>query len=280
MPEETTTLDAVAETARSTETQTESTPDWKSSLPDDIKNHASIADINSVEDLAKRTINSQKMVGSNVYLPDEKDGSDKWNEFYKKIGKPNDASDYHLKSKFKSDGETAIVSDDLLSRISQASYDADLTTRQANKLLGFCEELNTKSENDSDDFLAKVKQDGIDQLQKIYGDSYDQKIEMAREVMRQSPDGAELIQAVEASGLGMSPVFIKHLIEVGEMKGEDRMLGRNKVDLKLDPESARTKINELRADPDTMKIRQDKGHPRHEEVTNVFNKLYKELSAG
>lgn len=72
--------------------------DWRSGLPDEIKNDPSIANLKTLEDLTKSYLSTQKLVGKKtVGLPDENSSEAEWTEFYRKLGVPEKVEDYQLK---------------------------------------------------------------------------------------------------------------------------------------------------------------------------------------
>ena len=43
--------------------------DWKSTLPDELKNDATLQNFNNVDDLAKTVVHQQKRLGNTISLP-------------------------------------------------------------------------------------------------------------------------------------------------------------------------------------------------------------------
>jgi hypothetical protein len=67
--------------------------DWKSSLPEELRNEPTLQNLNDVESLAKTVVHQQKMIGSRIPLP--KSDEEKA-ELYNKLGRPTDPTKYDL----------------------------------------------------------------------------------------------------------------------------------------------------------------------------------------
>ena len=65
--------------------------DWKSSLPDELKNDPTLSNFKDVESLAKTVVHQQKQMGNRIPIPKDEEG---FNELYTKLGRPSEASAY------------------------------------------------------------------------------------------------------------------------------------------------------------------------------------------
>ena len=80
-----------------TESETPTTPDWRAGLPEEIASHSAIQDISTIEDLAKATINAQKLVGADkIVLPGKEAEASAWDSVYNKLGRPEKAEEYSV----------------------------------------------------------------------------------------------------------------------------------------------------------------------------------------
>ena len=69
--------------------------DWKSTLSDDLKNSGSIQSLNTVEDVVKKLVNAEAMIGKDrVILPGKDATPEQWNEFHTKMGRPETIDGY------------------------------------------------------------------------------------------------------------------------------------------------------------------------------------------
>ena len=67
--------------------------DWKSSLPEELRNEPTLQNLNDVESLAKTVVHQQKMIGNRIPLP--KNDEEKA-ELYNKLGRPDDPANYEF----------------------------------------------------------------------------------------------------------------------------------------------------------------------------------------
>ena len=71
--------------------------DWRSGLPEDIRNDPSLADIKDVGSMAKSYINGQKLIGKNrIALPGEGATDEEISAFHSQLGRPEKAEGYQF----------------------------------------------------------------------------------------------------------------------------------------------------------------------------------------
>ena len=81
----------VAETAVAPSEQAVVT-DWKQELPDDLRDHPSIANMQDVTSLAKSMVHAQSLVGADkIAVPGKWADEQDWNQVYDKLGSPGSA---------------------------------------------------------------------------------------------------------------------------------------------------------------------------------------------
>ena len=67
--------------------------DWKSTLPEDLKNDPTLSNFKDVESLAKTVVHQQKVLGNRIPIP--KTDEEKM-EVYNKLGRPEAADKYEV----------------------------------------------------------------------------------------------------------------------------------------------------------------------------------------
>ena len=67
--------------------------DWKSSLPEDLRNEPTLQNLNDVESLAKTVVHQQKMIGNRIPLPKTEEEK---TELYTKLGRPEEPGKYEV----------------------------------------------------------------------------------------------------------------------------------------------------------------------------------------
>ena len=71
--------------------------DWKTSIPEELQNDPSLADIKDVASLAKGYVHAQHLVGSDkVVIPSREANQEELDAFYNKLGRPETADGYEV----------------------------------------------------------------------------------------------------------------------------------------------------------------------------------------
>jgi len=257
----------VTEEANVKATQVESVEvsDWKESLPDEIKNAPSLQSIKDIASLAKGFVHSQRMVGSDkVALLGKYATDDEYSEFYKKVGRPDDPSEYKFEV-----GEDVEVPNDTVSGMSKIFHEAGLTNRQANMLMNKYVEsgmgANPALESIDERQVAQMRQETISSLQKEWGKGYDDNLTIANSVMMEFGN-IDLRESKLANGMsvGDHPEIIKLLSNVGSFikskVSEDKLEG-TKMSGGMSSDQAKAKLMEMKR-PDSPIW--DAKHPEHD----------------
>ena len=95
--------------------------DWRSSLSDEIKNDATLANIQDIESAAKTLIHQQKMLGSRIPMPKT---DEERSELYSKLGRPESSDKYEINIAdaiegvfLESDPDKGLISDTILQEV-------------------------------------------------------------------------------------------------------------------------------------------------------------------
>ena len=71
--------------------------DWRSAIPEDIREHKSLSTIKDVGGLAKGFVHAQSMIGADkIAIPGKFATEDDWNPVWDKLGRPESAEAYEL----------------------------------------------------------------------------------------------------------------------------------------------------------------------------------------
>ena len=73
--------------------------EWKNHIPEDLKDRAEFARVNSLTDVMKNYVESQVTISKSVRLPDATSTADEINSFYAKLGKPASKDEYDFEYK-------------------------------------------------------------------------------------------------------------------------------------------------------------------------------------
>jgi hypothetical protein len=225
--------------------------DWRSVLPKELQEDATLKKYTSVHALAGAYVNAQKLIGADkIPVPGKGATEEDWQNVFKKLGLPEDASKYDVKFK-----EGISIDDKFAKEFKDLAYKQGILPQQAQKLADWFSGIN---ENAEKTILAErettIKQN-LETLRKEWGNGYDLNLARGRRVVKELGDD-KLVQFLEASGAGDDPAIIKLFAKVGEtLWKEDKIInGGASVGKGITPAEAKTEAN---------KIMGDKTHPYH-----------------
>ena len=236
---------------------------WKSSIPEEIRGHASLEHINDIGALAKSYVHAQQMVGADkVALPGKSATPDEWGEVYAKLGRPESPDGYELA--YNNLPEGAEMDDGMVSWFKDTAHKAGMNPQQAQMMLDAYNEMQfSDAENVGLEAQARVEQiEG--ELRKEYGQAFDDRMALANGVLAEfgNPEITE-VQLADGTMLGDNPEIIRMLANMGvylrDKVGEDTLEGV-KTSGGVTPSDAMQKVSDLTA-PNTPYW--DQRHPEH-----------------
>lgn len=236
---------------------------WKSSIPEEIRGHASLEHINDIGALAKSYVHAQQMVGADkIALPGKSATPDEWGEVYAKLGRPESPDGYELA--YNNLPEGAEMDDGMVSWFKDTAHKAGMNPQQAQMMLDAYNEMQfSDAENIGLEAQARVEQiEG--ELRKEYGQAFDDRMALANGVLAEfgNPEITE-VQLADGTMLGDNPEIIRMLANMGvylrDKVGEDTLEGV-KTSGGVTPSDAMQKVSDLTA-PNTPYW--DQRHPEH-----------------
>ena len=239
----------------------QSVEDWRSSIPDEIRDHKSLQHINDVGALAKSYVHAQSMIGAEkVAIPGKSATPDEWNEVYARLGRPESADNYELPQP-----EGIEVNSDMTDWYKQMAHDLGLNQNQAAKLYdSYNQYLANFQESTAVDHEAYTR-DVENQLRAEFGQAFDDRMALGSGVVEQfgNPDLME-VELADGTLLGDNPEVIRMMASIGtfmrERMGEDTLEGV-KTNGGLTPEQAHDKLSELTSASSPY---WDNRHPEHD----------------
>lgn len=122
-------------------------------------------------------------------------------------------------------GEGRSLVPELIDAVSPVFKELGLTQDNAGKLVGaydkVAQALEAKAESDFQAFMKKTAESNIAAIKKEWGNEYDTNMPVAnRAIARFLSDNAK--KALEDSGLGNNPEFVKAFYQIGKMIQEDQ----------------------------------------------------------
>ena len=264
---------ATAPAANPTETpvikDTTSVPDWKTMLPDDVRNDPSMKAIADIQSLAKSFVHAQKLVGADkVAIPGKHATEDDWDNFFNKIGKPRDIGQYEIKVPESFDKKS-------MEGFKETAFKNHLLPKQAQAIIDWYSKANQEMSQQIESQTRAQQQEEIQSLKQEWGAAFDTKIARAQMVIKNHADD-ETIKYLAESGLGNNIKLVRLLAKVGEMYNEDQIRGSGGDPNALSPQDAMRQANDIMSDRSHPYY--DKHHPNHKAAVAEVSKLFQMAS--
>ena len=233
---------------------------WRDTLPEDLREAAILKDVPDINTLAKRFVDQSAFVGQSIRIPgpdagDEDrqkfydkllknapnlmpkpdfDKPDQEQQFWRSIGRPDDAKGYTLPDGLTFDEAT-------VESLRADAHALGLTKAQFNRYL---EKYKAASED-----ISKSRADALKGLQTEWGQAYNERMARLEESMKQAKLPDEVVAAVKSGQL--SPSIVNFLYSAVEAAGqaEGNLNDQSTVTGKLTPSQAKERVNEILNNP-------------------------------
>ena len=262
---------------------------WRESLSEGLRNAGALRDIPDIETLAKAYTDAQSYVGGSIRIPTPDSTEETWKDFVEKIGTvegvgfvpTSESEDWEWDNHFNTLGRPETVEDYKIERPEYALENPDAEAG----LLAKAHELGLNSKQASglvnwmNDGLVNMGRQGevsqeqaVSALQTEWGQAFDAKINDAKNAVT-AYGGDDLVNELNASGLGNNVALVKAFAEIGKGLSENPAMNMgDQKNARQTPAEAREQINEIVANPDHPY--NDDGHPNHRYEVDRVSKLY------
>lgn len=241
--------------------------DWRTELPDELRNHAAFKDFKSLGDVAKSYIEKDKMIGADkLVIPKDDAPQTEWDAFYAKQGRPEKATDYKLTDVKVPEGLPQ--NDDFKNDMLAEMHKAGLNQRQANQLFQAYQNKTGGLFQSMQVAKAQQNEEGLNSLRQEWGGKFDENLNFSRLAVEHF-GGDDLKSELSDTGAGNSPTLIKTFAMIGKSMSEDKIMANKSGSMQfggMTPDQARYRIGELQGDPQFMKRYQSAGEPGHKEA--------------
>lgn len=246
--------------------------DWKSALPEDIRNAGALAPINDIESLAKSYIHAQSMVGKKGHvLPNDKSSDEEWGRFFEALGVPKPEG-YEVEAP-----KELGFSEDQAKAFKEVAAKAGVLPKQAKQLLDWMSSYQSETATSIVEQQNQRQKEGVEALQRKWGEAYDDKIRSAQHALK-TLGGEGLADMLNETKLGNEPVIIEFFERVGALLGEPNALhGSDGGRMTMTPTEIQDKINQINSDKSHPYW--DRSHQGHKNAVNEMARLYQKLDA-
>ena len=122
--------------------------------------------------------------------------------------------------------------------------------------------------------MESSRENAVDTLQKEFGDSFDEKLGLARDAALQF-GGEELMNVMDSTGLGNNPEVIKAFAAIGKAMSSDEVIGGGgRQNFKMSPSEALHAIDSKQRDPNFMSAYTDRDSPGHNGAVKEMQELF------
>jgi hypothetical protein len=239
---------------------------WRSALPEDIRENPSLTHYKNLGGMAKSLISAQKMVGLDkgrvAVVPDKHSTDEEREDFYRKTGRPETAADYGIKPPENlPDGVT--FNPAMIEGLQQKAFELGIPQ---DKLAGLWSHY-VESELTKHNEQTALEQHGFNEaaaaLKTEWGYAFDQRLQTANDAVRTFG----LSETLEKLGIANHPEVVKAFYQIGAKVGEDKLIGASP---KMAPADARSRIEEIHAMPEYY----DPNDPRQPILQKEITDLY------
>ena len=239
--------------------------DWRSGLPEDMRENPALQDFSSVEALAGSFINTKAMVGRDkIVMPQTEE---QWDDTFNRLGRPESADDYKFGAIPEEDAVVAELLKDDQKWFGEIAHKAGLSQTQAEKLFGEYTSRVTSSLLEDENEKSAEEEAALEVLAKEWGHNYDANLAVADRAVRHL-GGDELMGALIDTGANGNPLIMKAFLQLGEMMREEIGIDKNGSEV-YTTDQLRDQMSSIQEHPGYM----DKMHPDHGRLVKQMLKL-------
>lgn len=246
-------------------------PEWRLSLPDEIRSHPILDKFKSPEDVIKSYIEAQKFLGrEKIPLPPKDATKEDWDVVFNALGRPESPDGYELPEvELPEDVE---IDEEFLAEFKEKAHELGLNKTQVGEFYKWYMDKMGGMLAEMEELQAERRAEAEAQLRKEWGAKYEENLKKAQSVLKNFAD-EDVLTEIEASGLGNNPALIKIFAKIGQSLSEDALEGKSAGRFTMTPEEAKKEILRIKSDPNHPI--NDEFHPEHKQALEYIESLYK-----
>lgn len=255
------------------------TKDWREMISEEYATHGSMANFQSLDDLAKSYISAQKLISQEKIPVPNSDDPDLWNTVYNKLGRPENPDLYELGlPEGAPEGWNSEQFQNYTTEFKKTVHDLGLTKKQAENLWGYLQNTNMSVYQKQQEAQKQQLDDLAARAKKEFGQKLPEAIKV-RDAMIKQFGGEELLQEIKNNPmLDRSPAILKMFTEMSKNFSNDFISNDEKAGKTMTPREAKAKVNSILSDKNHPY--NDRKHPAHMDAVDEFMKLVQATKAG
>jgi len=211
--------------------------DWKSTLPDDLKNDPTLSNFKDIESLAKTVVHQQKQMGNRIPIPKDEEG---FKELYGKLGRPDEPTAYETKVP---DDMADYFGEPQLNEFKNVAHKIGLNQSQVDALINYqTGAIQNQLENEPA-MLATQKEETETALKQDWGLDYNKNMKAAQRALQVYGD-QEIMDLMNTSA-GNHPAVVKLFARLGAEVTEDMTQNTQNNTLAANKLDAQDEINSV-----------------------------------
>ena len=260
----------VAEVAEAVAPSVTETSDWRTMLPEDLRDHSALSSINDVPNLAKSFVNAQSMIGRDkIAIPGQHSSPEDWDQVYERLGRPEGPEHYEMELPEDSNEE-------LVGWYKNTAHELGLNNAQAQMLASkYSEFVGAHVDANTPDVNA-LQGEQLAVLQKEFGGKFEENMSLGNSIVTEfGEEGMTELELADGTRLGDSAAFARTMVSIGEFIrdriSEDAFEGIAQVQGGLSPDDISDQLLEIERPGSPL---YDAAHPQHREYTERRKRLY------
>lgn len=253
----------------------ETPTDWRSSLPEEIREAPSLLKYKDLSGLANAYLSAEKMISSKHLPVPETD--DEYNKVYSALGRPETADGYQfgLPEGLQADWIKENIDENWEKQFKEEAHRLGLSAKQATSLRDkFIKDAYTSTAHNKETSEAYTKEANA-LLRKEWGNAYDNRVKAASLVVELADSSGSFGKFLKESGLSTHPEMVRFLGNLGIQTIDDENLVGDKPGMGRTPEQITAEIASIQSTPAYM----DGSNPQHRFMVSKMESLYSELHA-
>ena len=251
----------------------EAPPSWRDDVPEDYREEKTLSKYETVGDLAKGHVHLSRMLGNSVKIPGEDATDEERNDFFTKLGRPEQADQYEYQRPDMPEGMA--YDEDAEKAFKEFAHKQGLSNAQLASTLDFYNKFALDSQIDQKLVMDEAYFKGEAALQKEWGHKgYDRNVAIAQRAMKEF-GGPELEKLMTEDPRGSHPALVKAFYKMGLKSQEARPLDAQHDSSFLDIASAQKEIEAFNKPGHKFyKAYWNKDDPKHGEAIAYRDRLF------